>query len=67
MGAIYKPVVAKEEFAGHTFEEIRFAQGLRDSVKEFAQILKGEKQGTNAREFFTRLAKEAEKMVNDGQ
>ena len=62
---IYKPVIAKAEFTGHPFDEVRSAKGLEQSVKEFVQILKGEKKGTNAREFFTQLAKEAEETDDE--
>ena len=67
MSAIYKPIIAKAEFAGHTFEEIRFAMNLKYGIDDFFKILNGEKNGTNAREFLTRLAKEAEETENDEQ
>jgi hypothetical protein len=64
---MYKPVRATQEMRGHSYAELRFARNLEGSVQEFAQIIKGEKKGRNAREFFTQLAKEVEEMKNNEQ
>jgi hypothetical protein len=65
MEPTYRPVVAKDEFVGHTFEELQFAQNLKSSVRGFFQILNGEKQGRNAKEAMLELMKEAEEMQSD--
>jgi len=64
MTTAYKPIIAKAEFAGHTFEEIRFAQELRLSIKEFSQIIKGERKGTNAKEAMAKLMSNTGKNQN---
>jgi hypothetical protein len=60
MAAPYTPDVAKAECTGHTFVAIRFAVSLRNAVKEFAQILNGEKKGRSAKEVMLELMKEVD-------
>ena len=60
MAAIYKPVIAKAEFTGHTFEELQFAASLKNSVDDFFKMLNGEKKGRNAKEAMLELMKETE-------
>jgi hypothetical protein len=67
MATTYKPVRATQEMRGHSYEELCFARDLGRSVEEFAQTVKGERNGKNAREFFAQLAKEVEEMENNGQ
>jgi hypothetical protein len=67
MATVYSPTVAKAEFAGHTFDEIRFAKNLENSVRGFAQILKGEKKGHNARNFIDKMIKEAAELKNESK
>jgi len=65
VAAIYKPVVAKAEFVGHTFEEIRLARSIEQSIQRFAQILRGERGGHNAMDFIDRMILEAEDLKKD--
>jgi hypothetical protein len=62
MATTYTPTRATQEMRGHSYEELLFARGLGRSVQEFAQIVKGEKKGQNAREFIEQMIKEAEEL-----
>jgi ribosomal protein L17 len=64
---MYKPVRATQEMRGHSYAELCFARNLEGSVQEFAQIIKGEKEGRNAREFIEQMIKEAEELKNESK
>jgi hypothetical protein len=65
MAYAYKPTIANAEFAGHTFEEIRFAKNLEQSVIRFAEILRDERKGRSAMEFIEKMVIEAEELKNN--
>jgi hypothetical protein len=58
------PTVAKDEFAGHTYEEFRLFYNLKHSVKDLGKIVRKEKKGINARSAMEELIKEME--IKDG-
>jgi len=68
MEAVYKPVIAKAEFIGHTFDEIRLARGIEQSIQRFGEILRGEKKGRKAMEFIDKMIIESEELrKNDSE
>jgi len=57
-----KPTIAIDEFAGHTFDEIRFAKSLKDSVDDFFKVLSGDKSKVrNAKAAMLELIAETDK------
>jgi hypothetical protein len=61
-----RPTIAVGEFAEHTFDEIRFAKNLKNSVDDFFKVLNGEKKGRNAKTAMLELMEESEVIeIND--